>query len=72
MKFNPIGSKFIEGNIILVVEESKNGLPLCEGCWYAYKKGKKHGYNKSCYRHGHACTSGNRKDKKQVIFKKLV
>lgn len=72
MKFNPIGSKFIEGNVILVVEESRGGLPLCEGCWYGSESNGKANYGKSCFRHGHACTSAVRKDKKQVIFKLLV
>ena len=63
MKFNPIGSTFKEGNVTLQVVEVKE--PKCRGCWYNNKKN----YGSSCCTHQHACTSGGRKDKKQVIFK---
>ena len=64
MKYNPIGSTFQEGDVTLQVTEIKNPR-TCKGCWYANRKN----YNRACYSHQHACTSGNRKDKKQVIFK---
>lgn len=75
MKYNPIGSVFKEGEHILEVRESKYEGRTCTGCWYnsSTRKGnvKKRNYPYSCYTHGHLCTSAMRKDKKQVIFKKI-
>lgn len=72
MKTNPIGTIFREGEITLMVVEIKDPS-TCEGCWYAHrdKKTGARSYNGSCYSHGHACTAGNRSDKKQVVFKKV-
>ena len=68
--FNPIGSTFQEGNVILKVVKIKDSR--CKGCWYAGSTDGKKNYNKSCCSHKHACTSGNRKDRKQVIFAKVT
>lgn len=74
MKFNPIGSTFLEGNVTLKVVESKDKGRTCKGCWYiGHKDGdpNKKNYPGSCYTHGHACTSNMRKDRKQVVFTKV-
>ena len=75
LKTDPIGSTFQEGEHILQVRESKDNGRTCTGCWYASQirsNGKKiRNYNSSCYAHGHACTSGVRKDGKQVVFVKI-
>ena len=34
MKFNPINSTFKEGDVTLIVEESKDLGVTCKGCWY--------------------------------------
>lgn len=68
LEFNPIGTTFEHGNVTLKVVEIK-GQRTCKGCWYAGSTDGKKNYNKSCCSHKHACTSGNRKDRKQVIFK---
>ena len=68
-KFNPIGTTFQEGNVILKVVEIKDPR-TCKGCWYAGKTDGKRNWS-SCYTHLHACTSGNRKDRKQVIFSEV-
>ena len=70
MKFNPVGTIFQEGEVILKVVEIKDPS-TCRGCWYAGKTAGKRNYGSSCYTHRHACTSGGRKDKKQVIFQKV-
>jgi hypothetical protein len=72
MKFNPLGTLFREGAVILEVTATKDNAPLCEGCWYASMTGNKKNYSHSCFRHGHLCTSGNRRDRRQVIFKKVI
>ncbi len=74
LKYNPLGSVFKEGEHILQVEESKDGGRTCNGCWYAsVVHGNKNirNYKKSCFTHGHVCTPLYRKDRKQVIFKKV-
>ena len=70
MKFNPVGSIFEEKDVVLKVVEIKDPS-TCKGCWYAGRTDGKSNYGSSCYTHRHACTSGNRKDKKQVIFQKV-
>lgn len=73
MIFNPIGSVFMEGNAVLKVVE-KSDYSNCEGCWYAHRDkdtGLKN-YNGACYLHRHACTSGNRRDEKQVVFTEIT
>lgn len=72
MKYNPIGTVFKEGNVLLLVEEGVQDGSSCARCYYNAKdkKGSKiHGT--SCFFHGHACTPINRKDKKHVIFRKI-
>ena len=72
MKYNPINSIFKEGNITLIVKESKDIGVTCKGCWYnGWKNSKERNYTSSCYYHGHACTPFYRKDKKHVIFEKV-
>ena len=75
MKFNPIGSTFKEGEHTLQVRESKDGGRSCRGCYYNGWKTvngkKKRNYPYGCYAHRHACTSGGRKDVKQVVFVKI-
>ena len=34
LKFNPLGSEFIEGSVILKVTECIGGPASCAGCWY--------------------------------------
>lgn len=72
MKFNPIGTTFKEGDVVLKVVESKDNGKTCTGCWYNSRTGpknnQKHVYTHSCYVHGHICTPALRKDKKQVVF----
>ena len=63
---NPIGSTFKEGDVTLQVQEIAI-LTTCKGCWYANKKN----YQGSCFSHRHACTSAGRRDRKQVIFRKV-
>jgi len=73
MIFNPVGSTFEEGGVLLKVVEISD-CRTCEGCWYAHKDkdtGLKN-YNGSCYLHRHACTSGNRRDGKQVVFTEVI
>lgn len=71
-KYNPIGSTFKEGDVTLLVVESKDGGSTCKGCFYSsYIDRTKRAYNGSCFTHGHACTTHLRKDRKQVIFKKV-
>ena len=75
MKFNPIGSTFKEGVHTLEVQESKDDGRTCTGCWYVSWTGtrlqKKRNYPYSCITHGHVCTPALRKDRKQVVFKKI-
>ena len=75
MKYNPIGSTFVEGKLTLQVRESKDDGRTCTGCWYNSTTGprnnKKRNYPYSCYTHGHLCTAAMRKDKKQVVFVKM-
>jgi len=71
MKYNPIGTTFMEGDVTLTPKESRDGGRTCNGCWYnSYTKDRRT-YGSSCYVHGHACTPINRKDRKQVIFVKV-
>ena len=71
--FVPIGKTFMEGDVMLTPKEIKDPS-VCVGCWYAHKSYDKRGrekgrnYTHSCFVHNHACTSGNRRDKKQVVF----
>ena len=67
MKFDPIGSTFKEGDVTLKVVQIKDWR-TCKGCWYKKRVNGRRLFSGACYVHGHACTSGNRKDKKQVIF----
>ena len=68
MKYNPVGSIFKEGDVTLKVQELPPNIFACDGCWYNKRHGNLCNYNGACFKHGHACTSGNRKDHKQVIF----
>jgi hypothetical protein len=68
---NFVGTTFYEGTVELKVVESKDNGATCRSCWYNEWHGKKRNYPSGCYIHGHACTSGNRTDKKQVIFKEV-
>ena len=70
-KYNPIGSTFKEGDVTLLVVESKDNGSTCRGCFYNTRSGTKRAYSGSCFTHGHACTTHLRKDRKQVIFKKV-
>lgn len=69
--FNPIGTTFEQGDVTLKVVETKNPQ-TCKGCWYAGQTNGIRNYSRSCVSHKHACTSGNRKDRKQVIFVKTT
>lgn len=70
LKFNPLGSEFVEGHVVLKVMECIGGPASCMGCWYDERKDKNHrNYTGSCFIHGHSCTAAVRKDNKQVIFK---
>lgn len=65
MKFNPIGSVFLNDaselpKVMLKVVASPQNFPLCRGCFYANPK------HRTCREH--ACTPYLRKDKKHVIF----
>ena len=64
LKTDPIGSTFKEGDVTLRVVEIKD-FRTCTGCYYANRK--RYG-RRACYLNGHACTAGNRSDKKQVVF----
>ena len=65
--YNPVGSVFKENGNMLKVVEVKD-WSTCVGCYYSTREKGKRLYTKSCYEHMHACTSGVRKDGKQVIF----
>lgn len=70
---DPIDTTFKEGDVTLMVKETKDPS-TSTGCWYAgYKDRKKslRNYTSSCYLHKHACTPAIRKDKKQVVFAKV-
>ena len=65
--YNPLGTTFKEGDVLLQVVETKD-YRTCLGCYYAMHKNGKRIYKKSCIYHNHACTAGVRKDGKQVVF----
>ena len=71
MKYNPIGTTFMEGDVTLTPKESRDNGCTCDGCWYHSRTDHRRNYHASCYIHGHACTPVNRKDRKQVIFVKV-
>lgn len=72
MKYNPIGTTFKEGNVLLLVQESLGSLCTCTGCYYVAKDKNGHQiYRGSCCTHGHVCTPYYRKDKKHVVFRKI-
>lgn len=62
MKYNPIGTTFKEGNVLLLVQESLGSLCTCTGCYYVAKDKNGHQiYRGSCCTHGHVCTPYYRK-----------
>lgn len=71
MRYDPIGTTFLEGDVTLTPQESRDNGCTCKGCWYHSWTSDSRNYNSSCYVHGHACTPATRKDKKQVIFVKV-
>ena len=72
MKYNPIGTTFMEGDVLLLVQESFGNTSTCSGCFYMSKDNKgRNIYHGSCFTHGHVCTPYYRKDKKHVVFRKI-
>lgn len=72
LKYNPVGTTFKEGDLVLKVQVSEGNKPTCAGCYYgSLKKNRSRVYPYSCCVHGHVCTPYYRKDKKHVVFRKV-
>lgn len=58
--------------ITLLVTQAPNNEPVCTGCYFSNYQMRKRGMREfSCCNHHLACTKGERKDRKHVIFKEI-
>lgn len=72
MKFAPVGAKINYKSFDLIVTQTEYNQPTCAGCFFTEASMNNNGLKAiSCYKHGYACTAAGRKDKKQVVFKKI-
>lgn len=71
-KFYPVGTIVNYRDTKLQIVEQEGNKPSCAGCYFIDSEQDKRGESISCYLHGIACTSHQRKDSKHIILKEVV
>ena len=70
LKEHAVGTTIAYNGITLLVMQAPNNDPVCTGCYFSNYQMRKRGMREfSCFNHNLACTKGERKDGKHVIFK---